>query len=62
MDDADFRIRPGQFVHDLSGRIGAAIVHDDHFEIGRQGGGRLPGGNDKARNRPAVVVGREEEC
>ena len=43
-------------------RVRAAVVDDDHLVVGRQFRGGLNGADDHARDRAAVVVGREEDA
>ena len=57
MHDPHFWIRARELVGDLRGRVGAAVVDDDHLEVGGQLARGLQRGDDQARDRPAVVVG-----
>ena len=60
MDDLDLGVGPRELVGDGRGRIGAAVVDDDDFEVGRQAPRGLQRGDDEARDGPAVVVGGKE--
>jgi hypothetical protein len=59
--DSDFGIRARQLIGDLRRRIDAPVVDDDDFEVRCQGARGPPGGDDEARNRPAVGVGGKKD-
>ena len=63
VDDADLRIGAGELVENLRGRIGAAVVDDDHLEV-RASAVRAvrQRRDDQAGDRPAVVVCGEEHA
>ena len=61
MDDAHFRIDPGELAEDAGGAVLAAVVDDNDLVVGRQSARRENGGDDHARDGPAVVVRRKED-
>src|SRR3954463_14623062 len=60
VNGADLGVGAREFVDDCGRRVLAPVVDDEHLEIGRQPGGRLDGLDHEARDRPRVVVRREE--
>src|SRR6185295_12632732 len=59
--DADLRIGARELVEDLGGVVGAAVVDDDHFEVGRELARGAQRRDDEAGDGTAVVVGRKED-
>src|SRR5262245_6277715 len=62
MHDADLRIRAGELVDDVGGRIRAAVVDDDDLVVWRQLRRGFDGADHHAGNGSAVVEGREEDA
>ena len=60
MDDAHFGESPGKFAEDAGSSV-FAVVDDNDLEVGRQPARRENGGDDHARDGPAVVVRRKED-
>ena len=55
------RIGARQLVENLRGRVRAAVVDDDDFEIRGQARGGLERSDDQTGDRPTVVVGRQKD-
>src|SRR5205085_2851898 len=62
VNGAHVRIGAREVVEDRFRRVRAAVVDDDHLEVGRQRARHPYGENHQARDRSTVVVGGEEHA